>query len=155
MIKANPYMHKCITLAKKAYKLREVPVGCVIVDLESKKIISSAYNKPNINKDPTLHAEIIAIRKACKHLKSKVLPNTAIYISLEPCAMCAAAISYAQITQIFYGAKQPKFGALETAVSYFSLPIATYKPEIYGGILEEEAQKLMQDFFKNIRGTQG
>ena len=144
-------MLRALELANQAYALNEVPIGCVIVDLDSNSIIASAHNQSNLKHDPTLHAEMIAIKDACALKGSKVLGNTAIYISVEPCAMCAAAISYAQISKIFYGAAQPKLGAIESTVRYFDSKAATYKPEIYGGMLEEQSRELMQKFFDSIR----
>jgi len=129
----------------------EVPVGAVIVDRLTKEIISRSYNQVEINLNPTHHAELLAINQACKTLGSKNLNSCDIYVTLEPCTMCASAISNARIGRVFYGANDPKMGAVENGVRFFTATTCHHRPEVYPGIMANEAQGLMQEFFKGLR----
>ena len=146
-------MHEALKLAEIAAKLGEVPVGTVIVDPLKKKIIARAANDCEAKANPLRHAEIVAINKACKKMKSKTLRECHIYVTLEPCAMCAAAISYAKLSRIYYGASDKKFGAIENGVRIFNSSSSLFKPEIYSGILLEESKELLKKFFSSIRKT--
>lgn len=143
------FMELALAQAKLAFKKDEVPVGAIIV--ENGKIITSAYNCNLTKKDPTAHAEILTLRKAAKIMGSSRLDNCDLYVTLEPCAMCAAAIALARIRRVYYAASDIKFGAVENGARIFSSSSCFHQPEIYSGILEEESRKLMQDFFRSKR----
>jgi len=144
-------MQEALKLAAEAFTKGEVPVGALIINPDSQEIVASAYNLTEINHDPTAHAEILAIRMACKQLKTPRLEGLDIYVTLEPCAMCAAALSYARIRRIYFGAFDNKMGAVENGARIFHHQTGIYKPEIYGGIMEQYCKELMQDFFKRLR----
>lgn len=142
-------MLEALSLAKCALEINEVPVGAVIV--ADGKIISSAYNQNLTLSDPTAHAEIMAIRRACKIKKSSRLDDCDIFITLEPCAMCLSAISYAKIRRIYFGANDPKFGAVESNPLFSLTGLAMFKSEFYSGINAQESINLMKKFFENKR----
>ena len=144
-------MEVALDLAFTAQKQGEVPVGAVIVDPRTKLIIASGFNRTEIDQDPTLHAEIVCIRDACKSLGTKNLSGYDLYVTLEPCAMCATAISYARISRLYYGAYDKKFGAIENGVRIFHSDSSLCIPEIYGGILEEKSAQLLRIFFLSKR----
>jgi tRNA(adenine34) deaminase len=123
----------------------EVPVGCVIVRHGS--VIGTAHNGTLAERDPTAHCELLAIRQAARALDSERLADCDLYVTLEPCTMCAAAISFARIRRLYYGAGDPKGGAVENGVRFFAAPTCHHRPEVYGGIAEREAAALLQDFF--------
>ena len=148
---SNVYMNAALDLAKQAMQEDEVPVGAVIVDPKSSKIISKAYNMTQATQDPTAHAELIAIKEACQIISSKNLSRYDLYVTLEPCAMCATAISYARISRLYFGAYDTKYGAIDNGVKIFQSSTTLYKPEIYGGISEEECSLLLKNFFKQKR----
>lgn len=147
----NKFMNLALFEAEKAASLGEVPVGCVIVERNSSKIISSSYNQTEIKQTPIYHAEIIALTEACKKLSTKYLANCDLYVTLEPCPLCAAAISMCRIGRLFYAASDHKFGAVGSASNFFSSSNCLHKPEIYSGISAAKSTKLMQDFFKLLR----
>ncbi len=124
----------------------EVPVGAVITD-PSGKIVAAAGNKTMERKDPTGHAEINVIRQAAAILGSERLVDCDLYVTLEPCAMCAAAISFARIKRLYFGATDGKMGAVESGVRFFDHPTCHHKPEVYSGIAEEETSLLLREFF--------
>lgn len=143
------YMNIALLEAEKAYQKDEVPVGAVIV--KNNKVIAKAYNQREHYQDPTKHAEIIAIQKACKKLGSWRLENCDIYITLEPCSMCAGTILWSRMRKIIYGAKDEKGGALGSSYNLFEQPNLNHHPIIIGGILEEESSQLIKKFFKQKR----
>jgi len=145
----NNFMLEAIKEAKKAFRQDEVPVGAVIV--ENGKVIARAHNQNISKSDPTLHAEINALRKAAKLKNSSRLDDCDIYVTLEPCTMCAAAISLARIRRVYYGCEDNKFGAIQNGVKFFHAKSCQHKPEIYSGILEDESRELLQGFFKGKR----
>jgi tRNA(adenine34) deaminase len=141
-------MKQALKQAQIAFEKDEVPVGALIV--ENGQIIAESHNQNILLRDPTAHAEILALRKAAEVKNSSRLDGCDIYVTLEPCAMCAAAISLAKVRRIYYGAADEKFGAVENGVRIFSNSVY-FKPEIYSGIDEEESKKLLRDFFKQKR----
>lgn len=142
------YMKYALKEAKKAYEIGEIPVGCVIV--YNDKIIARAYNKRENNNLSTAHAEILAINKACKKLNSWRLEDCDIYITLEPCAMCAGAIIQSRIKNCYYGAYDYRFGVHKSIINLFDVKF-NHNVNIYGGILEDECSKVIKDFFKELR----
>jgi tRNA(adenine34) deaminase len=142
-------MELALREARAAGAAGEVPVGCVIV--RDGKLIAQTGNRTLTDRDPTAHAEMVAIRRAAANLGSERLVDCDLYVTLEPCAMCAAAISFARIRRLYFGASDPKGGAVENGVRYFSSSTCLHRPEIYGGIGEIEAAELLQSFFRARR----
>ena len=145
----NPFIQSAIVQARIAAESGEVPVGAVIV--KDGKIIAEAYNLVETSKDPTAHAEILAIRVACQILESSRLVDCDLYVTLEPCAMCAQAIAFSRIRRLYFGAYDEKGGGVEHGSRIFSQPTCNHKPEIYGGIAESECGELLKDFFRGKR----
>jgi tRNA(adenine34) deaminase len=145
----SPVMAAAIEQAKDAAAAGEVPVGCVIV--RAGAIIARARNRTLADHDPTAHAEMLAIRAAAEALGSERLIDCDLYVTLEPCTMCAAAISFARIRRLYYGAADPKGGAVEHGVRFFAAPTCHHRPEVYGGIAEAEASELLKKFFRARR----
>lgn len=127
----------------------EVPIGCAVV--HGGVVIARAGNCTVADRDPTAHAELIAIRAASKTLSDERLTDCDLYVTLEPCAMCAAAISFARIRRLYFGAADPKGGAVENGVRFFSAKTCHHRPEIYGGFDESECAALLRDFFQARR----
>ena len=146
----NNYMELAIKHAKKAALLNEVPVAAVLVDENNKKIISVRHNEIVSQNNPLNHAEILVIEEACKLKKSRYLDSAVIYITLEPCAMCAAAISEARIKKIYFGSYDEKKGSIESGIRIFTNK-NYFKPEIYGGIRENECSQILKIFFSQKR----
>lgn len=147
---SNPYMQAALAQARLAAQAGEVPVGAVMVDGAS-NIIAATHNLVESACDPTAHAELLAIRSACETLKSSRLPECDLYVTLEPCAMCAQAIAHARIRRVYYGASDAKGGGVEHGARIFSQPTCHHRPEVYGGIAEGEAALLLKNFFQNLR----
>ena len=147
---SEKYMAIAYKEAQKAFLSDEVPVGAVIVD-QAGKILSKAHNKTEHGFDPTAHAEILCIRKACQKLKQKRLWDCTLVVTLEPCAMCAAAISMARISKIIIGAKDEKNGAVLSGVKFFESATCHFKPQVETGICEPECAQILKDFFKSKR----
>ena len=143
------FMDVALDEARAAAAEGEVPVGCVIV--RDGTVIAAAGNRTLADRDPTAHCEMVAIRAAAKALASERLTDCDLYVTLEPCPMCAAAIAFARIRRLYYGAADPKGGAVENGVRLFASPSCHHRPEIYGGIAEEEASALLKDFFRARR----
>jgi len=129
----------------------EVPVGAVIVDSDTGKIIASAGNRTEEDNDPTAHAEILAIRNATSTQGQTRLENFDLYVTLEPCAMCAAAISLARVRRLYFAAYDPKSGGVEHGAKVFEHTTCHHKPEVIGGLNESEAAELLKEFFKEKR----
>lgn len=142
-------MGKALEQAQKAFLEEEVPVGAVI--MQDNKIIAVAHNLVETTHDPTAHAEILALRQASQILQTTYLTNCALYVTLEPCAMCAQAIAFARIQSLFFGAYDPKGGAVDHGSRLFTQPTCHHSPDIIGGLRAEECQKLLRDFFKKLR----
>lgn len=145
MIIHSPFMKRALELARIAGGNDEVPVGAVIV--ENGVIIAESYNQNIALSDPTAHAEILVIKEACQIKSSQRIPECDLYVTLEPCPMCAQAISFARIRRLYYAASDPKGGG----ISIFSSKSCFHKPEIYNGIMETESSKQLKDFFKKLR----
>lgn len=143
------FMKAALTEAKKAHEKDEVPVGAVIV--LNNKIIARGHNLREKSNDPTMHAEISAIRKACKKNKSWRLEDATIYVTVEPCAMCAGTILWTRMKKVVYGAKDLKGGALGTSFNLYEQPNLNHYPEVCGGVLEKECSSLIKNFFKQKR----
>ena len=135
--------------ARDAAARGEVPVGAVIV--RDGAVIAAAGNRPRELRDPTAHAELLAIRGACEILRDDRLSGCDLYVTLEPCAMCAAAISFARIRRLYFGAPDPKGGAVEHGPRFFAQPTCHHEPDVYGGIRAGEAAELLQAFFAERR----
>ncbi len=143
------FMELALEQAKAAAKEGEVPVGAVIV--KDGKVIAKACNKNRGKFDPSAHAEIEVIRKACALLETHRLDGCDLYVTLEPCTMCAAAISHARIRNLYYGASDEKFGAVENGVRFFASSSCIHKVDFYSGICQRDAQDLLLEFFKEKR----
>src|SRR3954454_5187193 len=135
--------------ARAAAAAGEVPIGCVIV--RDGEVIAQAGNRTLADRDPTAHCEMLAIRSAAETLSSERLTGCDLYVTLEPCRMCAAAISFARIRRLYYGAADSKGGAVENGVRFYESPTCHHRPEVYGGIAEGEAAALLQEFFRARR----
>lgn len=146
MEKDEKFMKAALKEACKSFELDEVPVGVVIV--KDDKIIARGHNLRETKQDPTGHAEIIAIKKASKKLKSWRLIDCTLYVTLEPCSMCAGAIMWSRIKRVVYGAKDIKGGAIGSSFNLFELKGINHKPEVTSGVLENEASAILKDFFK-------
>ena len=136
--------------AESAGQRGEVPIGCVIVD-QSGNVMAKAGNRTIELKDPTAHAELLAIREAAARLGSERLAGCDLYVTLEPCTMCAAAISFARIRRLYFAAGDEKMGAVEHGPRFFAQATCHHSPDVYGGLGEARGQKLLRDFFQNRR----
>jgi len=149
MTRFAPFMQAALAEARAAGARGETPIGAVIV--AEGRPLASAGNRTRQLADPTAHAEILAIRAACAALGSERLIGCDLYVTLEPCAMCAGAISAARIARLYYGAPDPKSGGVEQGPRVFSHPQSHHKPEVFAGIAEAESKALLQDFFAGLR----
>lgn len=146
---ATAPMALALAEAQAAAERGEVPVGAVIV--RGGQVLASAGNRTLELKDPTAHAETLAIRLACEAIQSERLIDCDLYVTLEPCPMCAAAISFARIRRLYFAASDPKGGAVESGVRLYRSPSCHHAPEVYGGLSEREAAELLRDFFRERR----
>jgi tRNA(adenine34) deaminase len=151
-MRSNPYMAEALAEAERAAGIGETPVGAVVVS-PSGAIVGRGRNLVIAASDPTGHAEILAIRQACLAAGSERLPGHDLYVTLEPCAMCAAAISFARIRRLYFGAPDEKGGAVEHGVRFFASPTCHHAPEVYGGIGEARSAALLRAFFRKLRET--
>ena len=142
-------MQLALDEARAAGARGEVPVGCVVVC--ETQVVARAGNRTLADKDPTAHAELLAIRQAAATLGSERLTGCDLYVTLEPCAMCAAAMSFARVRRLYFGASDPKGGAVEHGVRFFAQPTCHHRPEVYGGINESDSAALLKDFFQARR----
>ena len=145
------YMQKAIIMAKKAEKLDEVPIGAVIIDNKTGEIIAQSHNQTAHIKNATSHAEMLVIEEACTKLGTNRLRGCDLYVTLEPCTMCAAAISFARIENLFFGATDEKGGAVISGVKFYESPTCHHKPNVEYGILENECSTILKAFFKSKR----
>src|ERR1700752_664382 len=134
---APSFMDLALKAAENAGKSGEVPIGCVIV--RDYEVIATAGNLTLSRRDPTAHAEVLAIREAAERIGTERLTDCDMYVTLEPCPMCAGAIPFARTRRLYYGAADPKGGAVESGVRFFTAPTCLHRPEVYGGIGETEA----------------
>jgi len=146
---APSFMDLALKAAEKAGKSGEVPIGCVIV--RDGEVVASAGNRTLSDHDPTAHAEVLAIRQAAEKLGSERLTDCDLYVTLEPCTMCAAAISFARIRRLYYGAADPKGGAVDSGVRFFASPTCHHVPEVYSGLSERVSATLLREFFRERR----
>lgn len=142
-------MARALALAREAARAGEVPVGAVVV--QRGRIVGEGRNAPRTDHDPTAHAEILAIRMAARALGNERLTDCELWVTLEPCAMCAGAIAHARIAKLYYGASDAKGGAVEHGARVFDQPQCLHRPEIYAGMGEREAGELLRRFFKGLR----
>src|SRR4051794_16617063 len=146
---APSFMDLALKAAETAGKAGEVPIGCVLV--RDNAVIASAGNRTLRDRDPTAHAEMLAIREAARKIGSERLVDCDLYVTLEPCTMCVAAISFARVRRLYYGAADPKGGAVDSGVRFFASPTCHHAPEVYSAVGEREAAVLLREFFKARR----
>lgn len=143
------FMDLALEQAENAEKSGEVPIGCVIV--RDNAVIARAGNRTLTDRDPTAHAEILALREAARITGSERLTDCDLYVTLEPCTMCAGAISFARIRRLYYGATDPKGGAVDSGVRFFASPTCHHAPDVYPSVGENKAAALLRQFFKTRR----
>jgi tRNA(adenine34) deaminase len=143
------FMDMALAEARAAGERGEVPIGCIIV--RDGAVVAMAGNRTLADRDPTAHAEIVAIRAAAAALGSERLSDCDLYVTLEPCPMCVGAIAFARIRRLYYGAPDPKGGAVDNGVKFFASPSCHHRPEVYGGMAEAEASTLLRGFFQERR----
>ena len=146
---APSFMELALKAAEAAAEAGEVPIGCVIV--RDGEVVASAGNRSLADRDPTAHAEILAIRAAAEKIGSERLTDCDLYVTLEPCTMCAAAISFARIRRLYYGATDPKGGAVDSGVRFYASPACHHVPEVYSAVGESEAAAMLKEFFRARR----
>ena len=146
---APSFMDLALKAAENAAKAGEVPIGAVLV--RDNVVIASAGNRTLTDFDPTAHAEILVLREGAKLLGSERLPDCDLYVTLEPCTMCAGAISFARIRRLYYGASDPKGGGVESGVRFFTSPTCHHAPEVYSAVGERESADLLRGFFQARR----
>ncbi len=147
----NKYMMQAMQIAADAAGTGEVPVGAVLVHAPTGQVIATAGNLTERDHDATAHAEILVLRAGGQHFGTPRLADCDLYVTLEPCAMCAAAISFARIRRLYFGAYDPKSGGVDNSGAFYAQATCHHKPEIYGGIHEQACAQLMKDFFKDKR----
>ena len=145
------YMKQAIKQAKKAYAIDEVPIGCIIVRDEDGKVIARGYNRRNTDKNTLSHAELNAIRKASKKLGDWRLEDCTLYVTLEPCQMCAGAIVQARIPEVMIGCMNPKAGCAGSIYNLLQEPAFNHQVSLFKGVLEEECSQMLKDFFRSLR----
>ncbi|MGN0929913.1 MAG: nucleoside deaminase [Alphaproteobacteria bacterium] len=146
------FMKMAYKEAQKAFAKDEVPIGCIIVD-KTGNVLAKSHNQVEKKNNATLHAELVAIQKATKKVGEKYLMNTSIFITLEPCPMCATAISLAKIKNVYIGAEDKKGGAILNGIKLYQNAKNLYKPNIYTNILNEDCSQILKDFFKIVRNS--
>lgn len=144
-------MDLAIIEAEKAAKRGEVPVGAVVVDYQSGEVLAQAGNRTEEDNDPTAHAEVLAIRAATQKTGSARLPYCDLYVTLEPCTMCAAVISFARIRRLYFGAYDPKGGGVDHGARFYNQATCHHKPDVYGGLREQACAGLLKSFFREKR----
>ncbi|WP_242368779.1 tRNA adenosine(34) deaminase TadA [Lactobacillus intestinalis] len=147
------YMELALEEANKALKQDEVPIGAIVVDPDG-KVIGKGYNRRELDQDATQHAEMIAIREACKNIGLWRLIDCSLFVTLEPCPMCAGAIINSRIKDIYFGAMDPKAGACGSVVDLFSVEKFNHHPHVIRGLFQEKSSQMLKDFFREIRKKQ-
>lgn len=145
------FMRLALAEAETAARRGEVPVGCVVVDSATGAILAAAGNETEARADPTAHAEMLALREAARIKRTPRLNDCDLYVTLEPCPMCAQAISFFRVRRLYFGAYDPKGGGVEHGPRIFGQPTCHHRPEIFGGMSEQAASALLQDFFRDRR----
>lgn len=145
------FMARALELAQAAAEAGEAPIGALVVDPATDEIVAEAHNRPIAGHDPAGHAEILALRAAAQTRENYRLTGLELYVTLEPCAMCAGAISHARIGRLVYGASDPKGGAVEHGPRFFQQPTCHWRPDVAQGILAEESAELLRSFFRARR----
>jgi tRNA(adenine34) deaminase len=145
----HEFMRAALALAAEAGRRGEVPVGSVVV-LDG-RVIGSGYNQPIASSDPTAHAEIVAIREAGRRLGNYRLTGATLYVTIEPCQMCVGAMIHARVARLVYGTREPKAGAIESAMRAHEHPSLNHRMEAIGGVLEDECRQVIQEFFQERR----
>ena len=148
--KDNFYMSRALELARQAAELGEVPVGAIVVKKSSGEIVGEGYNRREVDKSSTAHAEILAIQEASAKLGGWRLIDCELYVTLEPCPMCAGAIINSRIERVIYGASDHKAGSCGSVVNLFELPY-NHKPELVGGVMNEQCSSILTEFFRKLR----
>ncbi|WP_298482768.1 tRNA adenosine(34) deaminase TadA [uncultured Ruminococcus sp.] len=144
------YMERALELAALAASMGEVPVGAVVVHKPTGRIVGEGYNRRETDRSPLAHAEILAIQEASRTLGGWRLVDSALYVTLEPCPMCAGAILHARLDQVVFGTRDPKGGAVRSVQEMFALPY-NWKPEVLEGLMQEECAQVLRDFFRELR----
>lgn len=144
-------MQRALAQAEAAAAAGEVPVGAVLVDGATGAVLAEAHNRVEADRDPTAHAEMLAIRQAARALGLKRLAGCDLYVTLEPCPMCAQAIAFARLRRVYFGAPDPKGGGVENGPRIFAQPTCHHRPEVYGGFEEARASALLRAFFRERR----
>ena len=144
-------MRRALDLAREAAAANEAPIGAVVADPATGEIVAEAHNRPIGLSDPTGHAEVLALRAAALKLGNYRLPGLVLYVTLEPCAMCAGAISHARIARLIYGAEDEKGGAVTHGPRVFDQPTCHWRPEVEAGVLADEASEILKAFFRARR----
>ena len=144
-------MQAALEEAKTAANIDEVPIGAVLVNAETGDIVASHGNRTRKHNDPTAHAEILCIREICSFNKAQRAPGYDLYVTLEPCTMCAAAISFARLNRVIFGADDPKGGGILHGVKFYEQPTCHHKPEVTHGIMADECGQILKNFFKDKR----
>ena len=147
----NPYMTRALAQAEAAARRGETPVGAVLVDGTTGAVLAECGNRVEADNDPTAHAELLAIRTAAHRVKSPRLGGAHLYVTLEPCAMCASAISHARIARLVFGAYDPKGGGVDHGARVFDRPTCHHRPEVIGGMMESDCAALLKEFFQARR----
>ncbi len=148
------YMRLALRAAARGGRAGEVPVGAVLID-PAGEVIARAHNRPVAGCDPTAHAEVVALRRAARRLNNYRLPGTTLYVTVEPCVMCAGALLLARVARVVFGAADPKGGAARTLYRIFDDPLLNHRAEVIGGVLEMESRDLLQRFFRKRRAQSG
>lgn len=151
MLDDEKYMSLALAEAKKALQVREIPIGAVLVRNEDGTVISAAHNMREIKQDATAHAEIEVIRSACQALGSWRLNGTTMYVTIEPCPMCAGALVYSRIDRLVYGSNEARSGAVESLFNIVNNKLLNHRLEVKSGVMAEKCRQLMQDFFRQRR----
>ncbi|MBW8734656.1 MAG: nucleoside deaminase [Asticcacaulis sp.] len=147
------WMRQALDQAREAALAGEVPIGALIFDASSKTVVTAARNSPIALNDPCAHAEILALRAAGHAIGNYRLGGLWLYVTLEPCAMCAGAISHARISRLIYGADDPKGGAVDHGPRFFAQPTCHWRPEVESGVLAEDSSAMLKTFFRERRKT--